>query len=726
MAADEFRLLTAYIQLEARGYPLLKTRLSAIQASLNKITTDAVLASEAVSRIGVGGRGGASFPQRFAKLTTTSSATFDTLNRQIHRTIANQNRLLASVKATTEAYGKLKFAGISATSAVRRGRRVGPGFTLVGGVRLPTYPVPAIYRGGLPARFVPPVPPPVLRSVPSRVPAIYRSGLPARFVPPVPPVLRRPPSPYPLAGGTGGLSRLVKGYALYILARRMASLAAEAVVVTAKFEEATVAIKSFAGVKVGTQLIRDLKSFSNQAPVNFLSDVIPSAQKLLAANFDPSEIVEFVKILTNISLASPNSSLDKIVFNLSQIKLKGKASTIDLREFANQGIPIYAALEEAINATRGATAKLTDDELTKFIVKSKVGITEVTNAMKLLGTPRFFGDLISKNRNTAIADIHKMRNAVDDFKLAIGRGLTPTLSELADGLQDAFNPSNLAKLEDFIKNTLGPTLVDMIKIMKFFIDLSATVSEPVSMALEAIQAPGKALIKGAAQVIVAAEEQINDPRNNPFNQKFDSFRFPDVFDKITRDRPVFKNTIGGDTDSEESTRARAIAAKALNIENERARERVERLADATSSLFSADEKRLEKLRNVFEVAKEFNDVDLFSRVRQGLEQISQPGGGDGHSSHALKAVEFGSAEFFRSIASDQFGFGKLNSTMTKGNNIALEANALLKELNIETKKSSSKGVKPNTPQQATVVIPTANVQVTGSPGASTTGRSRTL
>ena len=708
MAADEFRLLTAYIQLEARGYPLLKTRLSAIQASLNKITTDAVLASEAVSRIGVGGRGGASFPQRFAKLTTTSSATFDTLNRQIHRTIANQNRLLASVKATTEAYGKLKFAGISATSPVRRGRRAGPigtvgppgtGFTLVGGVRLPSYGVPAIYRGGLPARFVPP---------------------------PVPPVLRRPPSPYPLAGGTGGLSRLVKGYALYILARRMASLAAEAVVVTAKFEEATVAIKSFAGVKVGTQLIRDLKSFSNQAPVNFLSDVIPSAQKLLAANFDPSEIVEFVKILTNISLASPNSSLDKIVFNLSQIKLKGKASTIDLREFANQGIPIYAALEEAINATRGATAKLTDDELTKFIVKSKVGITEVTNAMKLLGTPRFFGDLISKNRNTAIADIHKMRNAVDDFKLAIGRGLTPTLSELADGLQDAFNPSNLAKLEDFIKNTLGPTLVDMIKIMKFFIDLSATVSEPVSLALEAIQAPGKALIKGAAQVIVAAEEQINDPRNNPFNQKFDPFRFPDVFDKITRDRPVFKNTIGGDTDSEESTRARAIAAKALNIENERARERVERLADATSSLFSADEKRLEKLRNVFEVAKEFNDVDLFSRVRQGLEQISQPGGGDGHSSHALKAVEFGSAEFFRSIASDQFGFGKLNSTMTKGNNIALEANALLKELNIETKKSSSKGVKPNTPQQATVVIPTANVQVTGSPGASTTGRSRTL
>jgi len=602
MAADEFRLLTAYIQLEARGNAILKRHLASVQTRLASITRSAATASAALKTIGVGGRGGASFPQRFARLSTVSNATFDGLNRQIRRTIANQIRLTNAVNQTTAAYRKMKFGGVPVSDGSTA--RLGP-------------------RG-------------------------IGIGL--------------------------GLQSLTAVSAIFA-ARRLGSLVSEAVVVRAKFDEARVAIESFAGVEIGGKLIADLREFSKRAPVNFLTDVIPSAQKLLAAKFEAGEILEFVEILTNISLASPQSNLDKIVFNLSQIKLKQRAATIDLREFANQGIPIYAALEEAINSTRGATAKLTDDELTKFITAGKIGVEEVLDAFRLLSTEAFFGDLIAKNLDSPIAKLAQIKNKMDEIRLTIGDAFVPVLDAIADGLERAFSAENLETMHRTITEFLVPALKDLINTLVTVADLSAKIAAPIFALQDFQDRVTNTLTRPFGLTL-----RILSPFSNPLS------RFPlgfgnDSEDDETRSRPIKKRIF--------ESQGKFI------LRNQRHAENLELLAKTQASLFLPEEKRIVQLRQALDVAKRFDNEDLFKRVRAGLEDITDPGGKENRST-VLQATEFKSAEFFRQIAAEQFGFGKIDKTLNKGNDIAEEANKLLTELN-EAVKGSEVNVRVRVP-----------------------------
>ena len=167
------------------------------------------------------------------------------------------------------------------------------------------------------------------------------------------------------------------------------------------------------------ELIDQLAQTAASTPFD-LQGIANSAKQMLAYGFAADQVNDTIVRLGNVA-SGLSQPLGDIVYLYGTLKASGRVTNIDIRQFANRGIPIYEELAKVMGKNV--------DEINKLVTAGKVGFPEVEQA---------FNNMTNKGG--------KFYNLMQEQS----KSLTGQISNLQDNLDMMFN--NIGKSQEGILN----------------------------------------------------------------------------------------------------------------------------------------------------------------------------------------------------------------------------------------------------------------------------------
>lgn len=214
---------------------------------------------------------------------------------------------------------------------------------------------------------------------------------------------------------------------------------------SAQLEGLQVRFESLAGsVEKATEVTKILTKFAADSPFELL-DVGNAAASLLAAGFAVEDLNHQFKILGDVA-AGAQVQLSEMTPLYTEIRLKGKAFTQDLRQFATRGIPIVAVLAKHLGKSEEAIFDLAS--------KGKITFPIIEKAFESMTSKGgVFYDQASRQGKTLTGIWSTMTDSLNIASAAIG----DTIVEVLDlkGNMEAFTAS-ANKFAAWFKSLPGP------------------------------------------------------------------------------------------------------------------------------------------------------------------------------------------------------------------------------------------------------------------------------
>lgn len=123
-----------------------------------------------------------------------------------------------------------------------------------------------------------------------------------------------------------------------------------------------------------------------------------------------------------------NEELQRMAVNLQQIKNVGKASALDIKQFAYAGVDIYGLLADSLGISR--------EEASKMTVTYDMLSTALQKASQKGG--KYYGAM-DKQSKTYAGSMSNLKEAIDVFKGEIAKGLFNALKKIIPQLSKFFN-----------------------------------------------------------------------------------------------------------------------------------------------------------------------------------------------------------------------------------------------------------------------------------------------
>lgn len=255
-----------------------------------------------------------------------------------------------------------------------------------------------------------------------------------------------------------------------------------------------------AGVALNTELEKNTKIFelftdSTEDAQNALNnlrkdaqtsvfsskDLISANRYLLSAGLSADEAREDINNLANAlaAVGGDASMLNNMAYNLAQVRGNSKAAAIDMRQFANTGIPIWQILQDSTGKTRAELEDVgvTYDMLTKALKDAASEGGRLQGAMESLA-------------DTTSGKFTQMKGKLEESLMGLTTSLMPIIIKVLDkitGLIDKFNNLDQGTKDIILKIGLaaaaaGPLLTIIGKVATGI----ATVSGWLSKAAAAI------------------------------------------------------------------------------------------------------------------------------------------------------------------------------------------------------------------------------------------------
>lgn len=161
----------------------------------------------------------------------------------------------------------------------------------------------------------------------------------------------------------------------------------------ASMEQTTVGFETLLGKGKATQQMMDqLKAFAAATPFEF-PELATDAQHMLAFGFSAKEVIP---TLTDIgdamsAMGKGSADIDRVVAVFGQMKAAGKANAGDMMQLADQGIPAWKFLAEAMHKTIPEVQDLSS----KGLIPAKTAIDAMTSGMH-----QMFGGGMAAQANT--------------------------------------------------------------------------------------------------------------------------------------------------------------------------------------------------------------------------------------------------------------------------------------------------------------------------------------
>ena len=130
----------------------------------------------------------------------------------------------------------------------------------------------------------------------------------------------------------------------------------------------------------GSQIFQELNQMAIESPFT-LMELAGAAKQLTAYNFAENEVVDTTRRLADIS-AALGVPMERLTYNLGQIRAQTVLTARDARDFANAGLPIVASLAEHFTELEGKIVTTGDvyDRMSKKMV-SYSDVMAVSNKM---------------------------------------------------------------------------------------------------------------------------------------------------------------------------------------------------------------------------------------------------------------------------------------------------------------------------------------------------------
>lgn len=127
-------------------------------------------------------------------------------------------------------------------------------------------------------------------------------------------------------------------------------------------------------VQKAQDMSNNLTSFAATTPFE-LPEVFTAAKQLLAFGSSAETVVDELELLGNLA-AGVGSSVGELAYLHGTLRTQGRAMTVDLRQYATRGIPIFDALAKTMGVSTQRISELTSE--------GKIGFAEVDAALRSL------------------------------------------------------------------------------------------------------------------------------------------------------------------------------------------------------------------------------------------------------------------------------------------------------------------------------------------------------
>lgn len=172
-----------------------------------------------------------------------------------------------------------------------------------------------------------------------------------------------------------------------------------------------------------------LQQFAAESPFD-LPGVVRASIMFRNVGVEAENLIPTIKMLGDVAQGS-GEYFNRLAMNYMQIKSIGKASAMDLKQFAIMEIPIYDVL-----AQMGVTGTATANDIDRaFQIMTSAG-------------GQFYNSM-SSNAGTMSGRIANLQDAMQQFSATIGNKMLPSVKNLSQRFGEFLN--NVKKLESFNK-----------------------------------------------------------------------------------------------------------------------------------------------------------------------------------------------------------------------------------------------------------------------------------
>lgn len=180
----------------------------------------------------------------------------------------------------------------------------------------------------------------------------------------------------------------------------------------------------------GAEIFREIQAQALQSPMTII-DLSTSAKQLIAYNFGIREITDTTKRLADISSAL-GVPMERLVYNLGQIKAKGYLDSRDARDFANAGLAIVPKLAETYTGLRGKI--VTTSEVYAMMTKKMVSYQDVMKVINgLTDQGGMFFDFQAKQAQTLKGQLSNLVDAWDIMLNELGKDNQGVMTGIVSG-----------------------------------------------------------------------------------------------------------------------------------------------------------------------------------------------------------------------------------------------------------------------------------------------------
>lgn len=207
---------------------------------------------------------------------------------------------------------------------------------------------------------------------------------------------------------------------------------------TGKMQQLQVALSTILQDKdKANKLLNDVVQFAAKTPFN-LDDVATGAKQLLAYGSTAEEVVNELSMLGDVA-SGLQIPIGQLIYLYGTLRTQGRAMTVDIRQFAGRGIPIYEELAKVLGVAK--------DQVGEFVKEGKVGFAEVEQAFKnMTSEGGKFANLMENSAGTwpqRLSNIEdtlfqKMNDFGNKYKEVFELGIG-TAEDLVESLEDVIS-----------------------------------------------------------------------------------------------------------------------------------------------------------------------------------------------------------------------------------------------------------------------------------------------
>lgn len=194
-----------------------------------------------------------------------------------------------------------------------------------------------------------------------------------------------------------------------------------------EFEQTNIAFKTMLGsAEEGERVLSELADFAQKTPFT-ITGIEANAKQLLAMSIEVDDLMPTLKSLGDVA-AGLNVPLNRLALNFGQVKVQGRLTGRELRDFSVAGVPLIAELAKNLN--------IAEQEVKEMVSAGDIGFADVDRAFKTMSSSggKFF-DLMDAQSKTFLGRVSNIQDSFIRLGRIMGEVFLPVAKAVAIALE---------------------------------------------------------------------------------------------------------------------------------------------------------------------------------------------------------------------------------------------------------------------------------------------------